>query len=160
MWSTLVVSRGRCLTLHSLIALLCWWFSAPVPRPAFLLKGWTVTLVVGLMALSVAVQHKIGLIAIGFVPVVVFWILDGFYLGQERLFRALYENVRQKEEKDIDFSMDTSSHKGGKNTWVAATFSRTIILFYLALVIVMVAVIAFLVLKGDVIVAAGSVANK
>ena len=115
---------------------------------SFRLKGWSVTLVAGLMALSVAVQEKIALVAIGFVPVVVFWILDGFYLGQERLFRALYEDVRNKKDEDIDFSMNTSSYQAGRHTWLAAVFSKTVILFYLALVIAMVAVIALLVYKG------------
>ena len=38
-------------------------------------------------------------------PLLVFWILDAYYLWQERLFRAVYDSIRQKSEDEIDFEM-------------------------------------------------------
>ncbi len=111
---------------------------------SFLLKGWSVTLVAGLMALSFAADQKIAFITISFIPVVVFWILDGYYLWQERLFRGVYDHVRQLDESEIDFRMNPMDFVGGPNTWPAAMFSKTILTFYLALIVVMAAVTLFL----------------
>jgi len=47
------------------------------------------------------------LIPIAFFPILIFWILDGYLLSQERLFRALFDKIRKLPETDIDFSMDT-----------------------------------------------------
>ncbi len=56
----------------------------------------------------------------------VFWGLDGYFLWQERLFRALYDHVRVLAEDQVDFSMDVSSFKTGRaRTWPGAMFSRT-----------------------------------
>ncbi len=113
---------------------------------SFLLKGWSVILVAALLALSAATQEKVALISISFVPVIVFWILDGYYLWQERLFRAVFNAVRTKDENEIDFEMNSMDFVGGRNTWLSTIFSKTIVLFYLSLMITMTAVAMYLVL--------------
>jgi hypothetical protein len=110
---------------------------------SFLLKGWSVILVAALLALSAATQEKVALISISFVPIIVFWILDGYYLWQERLFRAVYNDVREKDENEIDFDMDTKAVSG--ITWLSTIFSETIVLFYLSLIITMTLVAMYLI---------------
>ena len=81
------------------------------------------------------------LVAGGLIPVIFFWGLDGYFLWQERLFRALYDSVRVLEEDQIDFSMDVSPFKTGHpRTWPSATFSRTLLVFYGALAVVILAI--------------------
>ena len=64
-----------------------------------------------------------------------FWGLDGYFLWQERLFRTLYDHVRGLDESAVDFSMQTSAFRTGWNhTWIGATLSITLILFYGALI--------------------------
>ncbi len=113
----------------------------------FFLKGWAITLVAGLFALTAKDSNpKYALVA--FFPVIVFWILDGYFLSQERLFRALYNDVIKLKEKDIDFSMNTKKYKKfSKNTWISSIFSPTLLLFYLSLILSM-AIIRYLVI-GD-----------
>ena len=83
------------------------------------------------------------LVAIALIPVVFFWGLDGYFLWQERLFRALYDSVRVLEEDQIDFSMDVSPFKTGRpRTWPSATFSRTLLVFYGALAAAIILAIA------------------
>lgn len=107
----------------------------------FFLKGWTVTLMAGLFALATKDSDS-RFVFIAYLPVFVFWFLDGFFLSQERLFRNLYKDVTKLKDKDIDFSMDTSKYKVYfKNTWIASTFSRTLILFYLSLLLAMTVII-------------------
>jgi hypothetical protein len=112
---------------------------------SFLLKGWSVILVAALLALSAATQEKVALIAISFVPVIVFWLLDGYYLWQERLFRAVYNAVSEKIEDEIDFKMNPLDFVGGRNTWLSTIFSKTIVLFYLSLIITMTSVAVYLI---------------
>jgi hypothetical protein len=103
---------------------------------SFLLRGWSVTLAAALFALAAKdTNHK--LIAIAYYPTLIFWILDGYFLSQERLFRALYGKVRKLPEADIDFSMDTSEFYSGRNTWTSAALSKTIVIFYLSAALLM-----------------------
>ena len=59
-----------------------------------------------------------------------FWVLDAYYLRQERLFRKLYDNVRVQPDPAIDYSMNTIPFVPA----VASTFkvmtSITLALFY------------------------------
>jgi len=104
---------------------------------SFLLKGWAITLVVALFALSAENTNQ-SYIVIACFPVIAFWILDGYFLSQERLFRALYDHVRKLDEKEINFSMNTNKHNEDKrNSWLRSMFSNTLLLFNLSLVGIM-----------------------
>ncbi len=113
----------------------------------FFLKGWAVTLIAGLFALSAKDSNpKYALIA--YFPVIIFWILDGYFLSQERLFRDLYNDVSKLKEKDINFSMNIEKYKAySKNTWISSIFSSTLLLFYLSLILSM-TLIKFLVIDN------------
>ena len=89
---------------------------------SFFLKGWTVLLVSALLALP-QVHYIFWLPALA---VTVLWGLDGYFLWQERLFRDLYNDVRELPEDRIDFSMRTPQ----RQKWIRALFSRTLIPFY------------------------------
>ena len=103
----------------------------------FFLKGWAITLIAALFALS-AKETNPKYILIAYFPVIIFWILDGYFLSQERLFRDLYDDVRKLDEKDIDFSMDTRKYRKNKrNSWLYSMFSPTLLWFYLSLIVVM-----------------------
>ena len=93
---------------------------------SFRIKGWAVILVSALLVLLFR-ENRADLAWIGFVPVFVFWGLDGYFLWQERLFRDLYDHVRVLQEDRIDFSMDTSAFD---RSWWSATLSITLFPFY------------------------------
>ena len=88
---------------------------------SFRLKGWTVVLISALIVLLVR-EGRIELAPVALVPVVIFWGLDGYFLWQERLFRALYDHVRQKEESEIDFSMDVSPFRTNRTRDLAGGY--------------------------------------
>src|SRR2546425_9714632 len=96
---------------------------------SFLLKGWTVVLVSALFALAGG-AGKAYFVYLAFFPAIAFWVLDAYFLWQERLFRALYDHVRKLEEEDVDFSMDTSIVKGKVKSWVNVIFSMTLLIFH------------------------------
>jgi len=99
----------------------------------FFLRGWTITLIAALLALLVKGSNPDYALIIYFL-VIIFWILDGYFLSQERLFRDLYNHVRTLDEKNIDFSMNTSEYKKNwRNKWICAMFSPTLLVFYVSL---------------------------
>lgn len=109
----------------------------------FLLKGWTVTLIAALFALA-AKDANAHYAAIAYFPLLVFWTLDGYFLSQERCFRALYDHVRTLDESKIDFSMDTRPYRAdSRNTWPGAMFSRTLLVYYVSLALILLALMAF-----------------
>ena len=99
---------------------------------SFFLKGWSVTLVTGLFALAAHQTHR-NFVFVALFPVVVFWLLDSYFLRQERLFRELYDSVRQKNNAQIDFTMDASSFENAVHTMGRTLFSVSEFPFYGAL---------------------------
>lgn len=104
---------------------------------SFLLKGWAVTLVAGIFALAEKDADKLYFI-IAYIPIIVFWGLDAYYLLQERLYRTLYEKVSTTNETDVDFSLKATTNEFGneKNCYFNCIFSKTELCFYLPLAIV------------------------
>lgn len=128
---------------------------------SFMIKGWAVTLVAALFALSDK-THEHHLYLIAFIPVPLFWLLDGFFLAAERRYRDLYKKVSGTVEANIDFDMnpyydinliklDKNEKWNSKNRlrnwwklnlskllkWLSASLSITLILFYGVMLIVM-----------------------
>jgi len=103
---------------------------------SFLLKGWSVTLVAALFALAARDANK-NYFLVAYLPVLIFWIIDAYFLSQERKFRSLYDEVRTKREEEIDFSMDTRSYRTTRNSWERSSLSTTLLFFYLPLAGVM-----------------------
>ena len=103
---------------------------------SFMLKGWAVTLIAGIFALASKDSDRSYFI-IAYIPVLVFWGLDSYYLHQERLYRALYNKMRQTDEESIDFSLTATVEEFGdnNNTICSCIKSKTESYFYLSLVL-------------------------
>lgn len=94
---------------------------------SFLLKGWAVTLVAGLTALAKAdTDRDIAWIACG--VVVVFGLLDAYYLANERSFRELYEQAAKGEKA----AWSLSAAKPGPRRVVGALLSFSVWPLYTA----------------------------
>ena len=96
---------------------------------SFLLKGWSVTLVAAIFALSAKdADQKFVLLA--YFPVIVFWMLDAFFLHQEKLFRKLYEEVASDRISSEQFTLNTSIVKSNVPSAIRVFFSKTIFPFH------------------------------
>lgn len=105
---------------------------------SFSLKGWTVGMIVAIYAFAGNNAHKAVIITL--IPLIVFWILDSYYLTLERKFRALYNNVRLKNDNDINFDMnfnniDINMKELKKYGFTNVFVSKTILPFYLVCII-------------------------
>ncbi len=101
---------------------------------SFLLKGWTVILVSALFALAAKDKNHL-FIYLAYFPALAFWCLDGYFLWQERLFRALYDHVRKLDEGEVDFSMNVTIADVSEISWVSAFFSKTLLVFHGVIVV-------------------------
>lgn len=116
---------------------------------SFLLKGWSVVLVSALFALSAGDSNP-AFIFLAYIPAFVFWGLDGYFLWEEKKFRALYDHVRNLNESAIDFSMDTTTFAAKAGNWWNATWSKTLIPFHGVLILAIIAVmILTIIFEGD-----------
>jgi hypothetical protein len=99
---------------------------------SFLLKGWSVTLVAAIFALAAKeVDRRFVLLA--FFPIAVFWLLDAFFLHQEKRFRTLYELVALGKVDSDQFTLNANGLRGVPGI-VSVFFSKTLLLFYGSLV--------------------------
>lgn len=107
---------------------------------SFILKGGTVTLVAAIFTFGSNMADKPYYLA-AFLPVIVFWGMDAYYLMQERLFRSLYDKVRNLDENNVDFSMNTAefafrSGSNHKNSYFNCLLSKTVLWFYFPLALI------------------------
>ena len=77
---------------------------------SFIVKGWAVTILRGLFVFLQKNESKSDLF-IYITPILFFWVLDSYYLWQERLFRKLYNKIIDDLTSESDLSMDTSTFK-------------------------------------------------
>lgn len=94
---------------------------------SFFIKGWTVTLISALFALSTKETNQKYLV-VSLIGLISFWILDGFFISKERQFRELYNKVAQTNE--VNFLMDIKEFENKNRTWICGIFSKTLIPFY------------------------------
>jgi len=116
---------------------------------SFMIKGWAITLVVVALLLKGTDKYQIW---IAFIPLLVFWFLDAYFLWQERLYRKLYEwviNNRLKTNEYL-FNMNAYRFKDEVQSKLRIMFSITLAWFYgaIAILIVIYSVFLFLVQKG------------
>lgn len=98
----------------------------------FYLRGWSITLIVGVLAIlsqkdNVDIFPGIVLVVV----VLMFWVYDGYFLSLEKKYRALYDKVRKSKNGDTDFSMDISEfNTHADKTIFYCMLSKTIAPFY------------------------------
>ena len=98
------------------------------------MKGWTVIFVAAVLGFATK-DSKPMYVWLAVIPTVFFWMLDGFYLNQEKRFRRLYDAVREIDEDEINFSMDTVPFKQNGD-WFKAIVSKTLLFFYVSILFV------------------------
>lgn len=110
---------------------------------SFKIKGWTI----GLVVAALVFRGEDYQMLIGFIPLIGFWYLDAFYLRQERLFRELYDWVRENrpDNKDHLFNMDVSRFDDKVSSTICLMFARSTIRFYgmLAIFITVYSIVVF-----------------
>lgn len=107
---------------------------------SFLIKGWSTTLLAAILAFAVRDKHP-EMTYVACLPTLMFWLLDAYFLHQERLFRKLWDQLRtEARETPSDFSFDTRPFAGSTPTWLRTAVSRTLLLFHGSLFLLLIVV--------------------
>jgi len=95
---------------------------------SFLIKGWTITIVVACIALTLEGWQ----VLVAAVPIVLFWYLDAHFLLQEHMFRKLYSwviaNRLQTDEHLLE--MNPTRFRREVGSIYPRLFSKTLLWFY------------------------------
>lgn len=103
---------------------------------SFMLKGWIVSLIAVLLALTnqTIVATKLAYFnVILIMPVLVFWYLDAFFLHKEKCYRKLYDWVIENRLTSDQFlySLDYSRFENlEKSVWQIMFKNKTLFPFY------------------------------
>lgn len=103
---------------------------------SFMLKGWIVSLIAVLLALTnqTIVATKLSYFnVILIMPVLVFWYLDAFFLHKEKCYRKLYDWVIENRLTSDQFlySLDYSRFENlEKSVWQIMFKNKTLFPFY------------------------------
>ena len=89
---------------------------------SFLIKSWSMTIIsVAILFISRSQNYSEYIILSFLIPVLGFWILDGYFLWQERVFRGIYNDVRTQESTNFEM---TISHQTKKLSGLKPFFLR------------------------------------
>ena len=106
---------------------------------SFILKGWTVSLIVAIFALADKMMNQ-SYFAFTYIPVVTFWFLDAYYLQLERKYVTLYNNIRKENSIDFNLNIDKITYKKTKKKnlkYINCLFSTSEWLFYIPIAILL-----------------------
>ena len=102
---------------------------------SFLLKGWLISLIAVVLALSkdslLSCHSNLTLLILCF-PIIIFWYLDAFFLQREKCYRELYDWViknRMTSNENL-YSLDFRPHKKNVKSIFRIMFSQTLFPFY------------------------------
>lgn len=91
---------------------------------SFSLKRWSVLILTAFVILLAREPHSHHHWFI-LVPLAALWLLDGYYLAQERLYRELYDQAREPEMGYMAFSLRPRTGVD-RRLWFKAIVSRTV----------------------------------
>ncbi|MCI4045371.1 hypothetical protein [Streptomyces sp. TRM75563] len=101
---------------------------ARLSNASFLIKGWSMTLTAAIIGLA-ASQNDLRICAAAIIPVAGFWVLDSYFLKQERQYRNLYDGVRTGLNNIEKFAMNPSS-SATQVRHINAFSSKLMVFFY------------------------------
>jgi len=105
---------------------------------SFLLKGWMITIIVGVLALTkdTLVTNDVSYLSIILLlPLLVFWYLDAFFLHKEKCYRELYnwviENrLKETPNKELLYSLNYTRFEDKVDSIFKIMRSDTLKVFY------------------------------
>lgn len=114
---------------------------------SFLLKGWCISLVAVLLALTkdtiLATNLEYFNLALIF-PVIAFWYLDAYFLHKERCYRRLYNWTIDNRMISVDFfyNLDYKRFEKDEKSIFTIMFSKTLLPLY-GLILLIILILSF-----------------
>lgn len=114
---------------------------------SFMIKGWTITLVVATLLL----KNDNNKVMIAYIPLIVFWYLDSYFLRQERMYRKLYNWVIENRLKTDEHLLNMNAYRFSSevNSIGRIMISRTLLSFYGSLFLLLTSFIIYLFINSS-----------
>lgn len=100
---------------------------------SFMLKGWSISLIAVVLALTNDRLNALFLLCSVCIPLLCFWYLDAFFLRTERMYRKMYDWVlKERKNNNFEFKYDLNSKRFEKDvdSTFKIMFSKTLRVFY------------------------------
>ena len=114
-------------------------------KNSFMLKGWTISLVAVVLALTADKLNPFFLFCSVFIPILCFWYLDALFLQAEKMYREMYNWVLEERKKDnLEYQYDLNPIRFKKcvESHFHVMFSQTLSIFYgIPLLVVLIVII-------------------
>lgn len=94
---------------------------------SFYIKGWSITITTALVGFVVS-KGDCSFLKLALIPAIAFWLLDGYYLGVERRFVALYD-AAAREQIDT-YIIQPNTYTSFRNSIIGGCFSLPVLLFH------------------------------
>lgn len=91
---------------------------------SFLIKGWAISIAIAGLGIFETNKNP-SFLWLTIFSSLIFWLLDGYYVRQERLFRKLYEDkaIYYDKRKNFNFSLSTANYEKGVASKLVCMFS-------------------------------------
>lgn len=102
---------------------------ARLSNNSFYIKGWAITVVSIIISLN-NISFTLELLFLCNLTILIFWVLDSYFIYEERTFRLLYDEVRKLDDSEINFQMNLKNNKGIIIKRIKSFFSKTLLIYY------------------------------
>ena len=102
-------------------------------KNSFMLKGWSISLIAVVLALTADKLNALFLLCSVFIPLLCFWYLDAFFLRTEKMYRKMYEWVlqaRKNENFELRYDLNPRRFEKEVESQCRVMFSTTLSVFY------------------------------
>lgn len=115
---------------------------------SFLLKGWLISIIAVVLALSkysIVSKNDYAIFIVMLLPTLTFWYLDAFFLHKERCYRKLYDWVIENREKSKEFlyNLNYRRFEIEVHSVFRIMFSTTLLAFYGLPFLFLISIIAY-----------------
>lgn len=119
---------------------------------SFMLKGWLVTIIVAVLALTkdtLLANNVEYLSLILILPLIVFWYLDAFFLHKERCYRKLYDWLieNRKNTDEHLYSLNYKRFEKDVYNMFCIMFSKTLFPFYGITAMILIGIFIYTIVK-------------
>lgn len=100
---------------------------------SFLLKGWAISIVAVVLALTEDRTNPLFLLCVVFVPIFCFWYLDGFFLQNEKMYRKMYDWVleqRKQGNEECQYNLNPHRFREDVDSLCCVMMSKTLRIYY------------------------------
>lgn len=106
---------------------------------SFVMKGWALTVSSTLLGFAVSRGEPL-LAMVAVTPALAFWVLDAYFLRQEKAFRAMYDDVAAMKVKGFEIK---PAPYAARQPW-SVVFSISLTLFYGFIILVSIVIVTTL----------------